>query len=147
MKCVIQVVKSATLSIEQQPLATIEKGMVVFVGFTHQDHPKIIDGMIDKILALRIFPDAQGKTNLSLAEIDGNVMGVPNFTLYADVEHSRRPAFTNAAPPEKATQLFSYFRQRMLALWPKATFGIFGADMSVMVHNDGPFTLILERDE
>lgn len=147
MKCVVQVVKSASLTIDSTPIATIDKGMVVFVGFTHQDSVAIVDSMITKLLALRIFPDAQGKTNLSLQDFSGNLLCVPNFTLYADVSNSRRPAFTNAADPAKAQQLFAYFQQRLLSVWPQATFGVFGADMSVMVHNDGPFTLILERDE
>ncbi|MGA0875515.1 MAG: D-aminoacyl-tRNA deacylase [Bacilli bacterium] len=147
MKAIIQLVKAATLTTQDYSTQTIEKGMVIFVGFTHQDTLTIIDQMLQKILSLRVFADAQGKTNLSLFDIQGALLCVPNFTLYADVSGSRRPSFSDAAKPEVALPWFAYLQTRLTHLYPNAKFGKFGADMSVVVHNDGPFNLILSSDE
>jgi D-aminoacyl-tRNA deacylase len=147
MKCVVQVVDSAQLSIKNNLIHSIGKGIVVFVGFTHNDHEILMDKMIEKILTLRIFPDGQGKTNLALKDIDGEILCIPNFTLYANVEHSRRPSFTDAANPVEAAKKFAYFQSKLTQQFTKAGFGTFGEDMSVIVHNQGPFTLILERHE
>lgn len=146
MKCVVQVASAATLAIVGHADQTIGPGMVVFVGFTHTDTMAVIDGMITKLLDLRIFPDSDGKTNVSLKDMNGQMLCVPNFTLYAEAEKSRRPSFIKAAKPEEAKGLFAYFQQRMKVLFPPCQFGVFGANMSVVVHNDGPFTLILKRD-
>jgi D-tyrosyl-tRNA(Tyr) deacylase len=147
MKVVIQLVTQASLSIEGKLHGSIARGMVCFVGFNHQDNPLIVDTMIDKLLKLRIFPDQQGKTNLSLSETNGQLLIVPNFTLYASTMGSRRPSFSNAVKPDVASQLFHYLKTQMIALYSSSTFGVFGADMSIVVHNQGPFTLILDSDE
>jgi D-tyrosyl-tRNA(Tyr) deacylase len=146
MRCVIQVCDKASLLVEQKQIASIQAGMVVFVGFTHNDQPSIIDRMLMKLIQLRIFPDASGKTNLSLADVRGQLLLIPNFTLYADANHQRRPAFTEAAKPEQAKGWFHYMQARTAILYPDSQFGIFGADMSVIVHNRGPFTLTLDSD-
>lgn len=147
MKLLIQLVQSATLTCKDYPTQTIQKGMVVFVGFTHTDTLPIIDRMVDKVLQLRLFADAEGKTNLSLQAIQGDLLCVPNFTLYADASGSRRPSFSHAAPPSIAQAWFNYLQTRMQSLYPQVKFGLFGGDMSIVVHNDGPFNLILSSDE
>lgn len=147
MKIVVQIVSSASLSIQQTFSTAIQKGMVIFVGFTHHDRPEIVHRMIDKLLQLRIFPDLNGKTNLKIHDIHGEILCIPNFTLYADVSSSRRPSFTLAAKSQEANQLFMITKQLLLASYPHVKFGEFGTDMSVVVHNQGPFTLILDSDE
>jgi D-tyrosyl-tRNA(Tyr) deacylase len=147
MKLVVQLVSEATLSIKGQPHASIRHGMVCFVGFTHTDTPTMLDTMVDKLLKLRIFPDADGKTNLSLSDTKGQLLLIPNFTLYANTIGSRRPSFSNAAKPELAQDLFNYLKNLLLTLYPSTMVGVFGADMSIVVHNQGPFTLILDSNE
>ena len=147
MKIVVQIVSSASLSIQQTFSTAIQKGMVIFVGFTHHDRPEIVHRMIDKLLQLRIFPDLNGKTNLTIHDIHGEILCIPNFTLYADVSSSRRPSFTLAAKSQEANQLFMITKQLLLASYPHVKFGEFGTDMSVVVHSQGPFTLILDSDE
>jgi D-tyrosyl-tRNA(Tyr) deacylase len=147
MKVVIQLVKQATLSIANQDHASIAKGMVCFVGFTHQDDATIIETMIQKMLNLRIFPDAAGKTNLAISDVAGQILVVPNFTLYADVRSSRRPSFVEAAKPDIAQGFFNLLKTRLSSLHPSTQYGVFGADMSILVHNQGPFTLILDSNE
>jgi D-tyrosyl-tRNA(Tyr) deacylase len=147
MKVVIQLVREASLSIAGHPHASIAHGMVGFVGFTHTDTPAILDTMVDKLLKLRIFPDKNGKTNLSLSDTKGQLLLVPNFTLFADTIGSRRPSFSNAAKPDVASGLFAYLKNRVMALYPSTSVGVFGADMSIVIHNQGPFTLILDSDE
>ncbi len=146
MRCVIQVCEEASVSVDQKLTASIQSGMVVFVGFTHNDQPDIIDRMLVKILQLRIFPDAHGKTNLSLVDVKGQLLLIPNFTLYADTNHQRRPSFTQAAKPDQAKDWFRYMQERLTILHADSQSGIFGADMSVIVHNRGPFTLTLDSD-
>ncbi|MFZ9197293.1 MAG: D-aminoacyl-tRNA deacylase [Bacilli bacterium] len=147
MKFVIQIVKSSVLSIQSKRITQISKGMVAFVGYHHSDSPAVVHRLVNKLLQLRIFPDSNGKTNLTVHDIQGDILCVPNFTLYADVKSSRRPSFINAAKPEVANQLFLLTKELMIASYPRVQFGEFGADMSVEVHNDGPFTLILDSDE
>ena len=147
MKVVIQLVSEASLSIEGKLEASIAQGMICFVGFHHQDNPNIVDTMIDKILKLRIFPDKHGKTNLSLSETKGQLLLVPNFTLYANTVGSRRPSFSDAAKPNMAAGLFNHLKNQIKTFYPSSSFGVFGADMSIVVHNQGPFTLILDSNE
>ncbi|MEY3431181.1 MAG: hypothetical protein RIS53_79 [Bacillota bacterium] len=147
MKVVIQIVSSASLSIQHSSITTIQKGMVLFVGFTHLDKPDVVHYMINKLLHLRIFPDQNGKTNLTIHDIHGEILCIPNFTLYADVKSSRRPSFSSAATADEANKLFSLTKQLLIASYPHVKFGEFGADMSVLVHNEGPFTLILDSNE
>ena len=147
MIVVIQLVSEASLSVAGNLHASMAHGMVCFVGFKHQDNHDVIDTMLDKILKLRIFPDQAGKTNLSLSETNGQLLMVPNFTLYANTIGSRRPSFSNAAKPDVANELFAYLKTQLATLYPSSSFGVFGADMSIVVHNQGPFTLILDSDE
>jgi D-aminoacyl-tRNA deacylase len=147
MKCVIQLCEQAHLTVANQTKAEIHQGMVIFLGFSTRDHVTILHHMVEKILSLRIFPDATGKTNLSVSDTQGEILWVPNFTLYGDVKHQRRPSFTAAAKPEIAKSLFTTLHQMLQTRYPKSEFGIFGADMSVIVHNRGPFTLTLDSDD
>ena len=147
MKVVIQLVSEASLSIEGNLHASITNGMVCFVGFTHDDNPVILEAMLDKLLKLRIFPDENGKTNLSLSETKGQLLLIPNFALYANTIGSRRPSFSNAAKPEVAASLFTHLKNHLTSLYPSSKVGVFGAHMSVVVHNQGPFTLILDSNE
>ena len=147
MKVVIQLVSEASLLIAGKLHASMAHGMVCFVGFNHQDNPHVIDTMLDNLIKLRIFPDQHGKTNLSLLETNGQVLVVPNFTLYANTIGSRRPSFSNAAKPHVAAELFTYLKTQLASLYPASSFGVFGADMSIVVHNQGPFTLILDSNE
>jgi D-tyrosyl-tRNA(Tyr) deacylase len=147
MKIVIQLVSEASLSIAGILHASITNGMVCFVGFTHDDNPVILEAMLDKLLKLRIFPDENGKTNLSLSETKGQLLLIPNFTLYANTMGSRRPSFSNAAKPEVAASLYTHLKNHLTSLYPFSKVGVFGADMSVVVHNQGPFTLILDSNE
>ena len=147
MKVVIQLVSEASLSIEGKLHSSIAHGMVCFVGFNHHDNQRVIDTMLDKLFKLRIFPDQAGKTNLSLSDTNGQLLMVPNFTLYANTIGSRRPSFSNAAKPDVAAELFTYLKTQLASLYPASSFGVFGADMSIVVHNQGPFTLILDSNE
>jgi D-tyrosyl-tRNA(Tyr) deacylase len=147
MKCVIQIVDQASLSIKGTSISSIKHGMVIFVGFGQGDNEKTIIKMVDKIISLRIFPDQHQKTNLSILDTKGEMLCIPNFTLYADTSKSRRPSFTSAAIPALAKDLFDHLKEHLLLKYASVRFGVFGADMSIIVHNQGPFTLILDSNE
>jgi D-tyrosyl-tRNA(Tyr) deacylase len=147
MKCVIQIVDQASLSIKGTSISSIKHGMVIFVGFGQGDNEKTIIKMVDKIISLRIFPDQHQKTNLSILDTKGEMLCIPNFTLYADTSKSRRPSFTAAAIPALAKDLFDHLKEKLLLKYASVRFGVFGADMSIIVHNQGPFTLILDSNE
>jgi D-tyrosyl-tRNA(Tyr) deacylase len=147
MKCVIQIVDQASLSIKGTSISSIKHGMVIFVGFGQGDNEKTIIKMVDKIISLRIFPDQHQKTNLSILDTKGEMLCIPNFTLYADTSKSRRPSFTAAAIPALAKDLFDHLKEQLLLKYASVRFGVFGADMSIIVHNQGPFTLILDSNE
>jgi len=124
----------------------IGMGAAVLVGIGTGDTPEIIDRMADKLIGLRYFEDAEGRTNLDIAHIGGALLVVSQFTLYADLRRGRRPGFTEAAPPETATPLIARFVGRLRATGRQVETGRFGADMAVDLVNDGPFTLVLDSD-
>ena len=146
MRCVLQVVKHATLSIDNVKYSSIGRGFLILVGFNNEDTELDIKKMMDKILGLRIFPDENGKTNLSLQDINGEVMIVSQFTLYASLKKGRRPSFVESASGEVARPLYektlNYVRNIM-----KCEQGVFGADMKIDLINDGPFTLMIDSKE
>lgn len=145
MKVVLQRVTQAQLSIDQQVHAQIGRGVVLLVGFGQADQPANADYLAAKIVKSRIFEDSQGKTNLALADVQGEILSVSQFTLYANTKKGNRPSFVEALNPEAAKQLYDYFNQRLAASGLKVQTGIFGADMQVQLTNDGPMTIIYEN--
>ena len=144
MRFCIQVVKQASVDIDGERVSSIGPGMLVLVGIGKEDDEKTADKMIAKLLKMRIFSDADGKTNLSLADIDGEMLLVSQFTLYADCKHGNRPSFTNSMDPQRAEELYNYIAD---SIRPQVKFlglGVFGADMQVSLINDGPFTVNLD---
>lgn len=145
MKVVLQRVTQAQLSIDQQVHAQIGRGVVLLVGFGQADQPANADYLAAKIVKSRIFEDSQGKTNLALADVHGEILSVSQFTLYANTKKGNRPSFVEALNPEAAQKLYDYFNQRLAASGLKVQTGIFGADMQVQLTNDGPMTIIYEN--
>ena len=145
MKVVLQRVTQAQLSIDQQVHAQIGRGVVLLVGFGQTDQPANADYLAAKIVKSRIFEDSHGKTNLALADVQGEILSVSQFTLYANTKKGNRPSFVEALNPEAAQKLYDYFNQRLAASGLKVQTGIFGADMQVQLTNDGPMTIIYEN--
>ena len=144
MRILIQRVKKAEVLIEQQVVAHINKGLLLLVGFGKEDNATKIPLATKKVLELRIFSDENNKMNLSLKDIDGGLLLVPQFTLYADCNHGRRPDFTAAAPPIQAENLFKLFIESIQESGTKVQTGIFGAHMEVSLINDGPVTIYMD---
>ena len=147
MRVVLTTVKEANVKIDNQVVASINKGYLLLVGFTFLDNEEIVDKMVDKIINLRVFADENGKTNLSLSDVNGEILSVSQFTLYASTKGSRRPSFTDALTPSEANRLYFYFNDKIKEKLGKVETGQFGADMDVSSINEGPFTLILDSKE
>lgn len=147
MRFVIQRVRSAAVTVEENMVGQIEKGFLVFVGISQTDNEQIADKMVRKLIGLRIFEDAEGKTNLDIKTVSGSLLMVSQFTLYADCKKGNRPSFTHAGAPDKANALYEYILHLCKEEIPVVEKGIFGADMKVSLINDGPFTVILDSDE
>jgi D-tyrosyl-tRNA(Tyr) deacylase len=145
MRAVVQRVSKGSVTVEGQVIGAIERGVVVLVGVTHGDTEEQAEWLARKIAGLRIFEDHVGKMNASLLDVDGAALVISQFTLYADSRKGRRPGFTDAAPPEIAEPLVEYFAQALRNHRVPVETGIFGADMLVEIHNDGPVTILLER--
>lgn len=146
MKVVLQRVSRATVSVEGEPAGSIGRGHVLLVGFTSGDAEEDLVWMADKIVGLRVFPDEEGKMNLGLEAVGGDLLVVSQFTLYGDTSKGRRPSFVGAAPPEEAVPLYERFVTLLGERAPGALeTGGFGALMEVELVNDGPVTLVLER--
>ena len=146
MKFVIQRVKHASCTVDNEVIGNIEKGFCVFIGVSNEDNTEIADKMIKKLIGMRIFEDENGKTNLALADVNGSLLLISQFTLYADCKKGNRPSFTNAGNPELANQLYEYIIAKCKEQVPVVERGQFGADMKVSLVNDGPFTIILDSD-
>ena len=144
MRFVVQRVREASVSVEQEVIGQIGHGLLVFVGVADSDDRQIADKMIDKLSKLRIFDDADGKTNLSIADVRGEFLIISQFTLYADCRKGNRPSFTAAGAPDLAEQLYEYIKGRCAEQITAVRYGEFGADMKVELLNDGPFTVILD---
>jgi D-tyrosyl-tRNA(Tyr) deacylase len=142
MKMVIQRVSHASVTVDNEVIGKIGKGFLVFLGVGREDTKEIAAKFADKLLKLRIFEDENGKTNLNLAQVNGELLIVSQFTLYADTS-SNRPGFTNAAPPALAEELYDFFVDYCKEKVPVVQHGSFGADMKVELLNDGPFTILL----
>lgn len=146
MKVVIQRVLEAKVEVNDKIIGAIGKGLLILLGVGKDDDKKIADRYIDKILKLRIFADEMGKTNLSLNDVQGEVLVVSQFTLYANCRKGNRPDFINAGSAGKAEELYEYFLEHIKARNRKVESGEFGAEMKVSLVNDGPFTIILDED-
>ncbi len=144
MRLVVQRVARASVREGGELLGEVGPGAVVLAGIGHDDTPEIVDRMADKLIGLRYFEDADGRTNLAIADGGGALLVVSQFTLYADLRRGRRPGFTAAALPNVATPLIDRFVERLRGHGVAVETGRFGADMAVELVNDGPFTLILD---
>ncbi len=147
MKFFIQRVTNASVTIDDKVKGAIEKGLLVFIGIGREDDRDTADRMIKKLLGLRIFEDENGKTNLSLSDVDGGLLLISQFTLYADCRHGNRPGFTDAALPAEAEALYDYIVGEIKKTVPETACGEFGAEMKVSLVNDGPFTILLDSAE
>lgn len=147
MKFIIQRVQHSSVAVDGEIIGKINKGFLVLIGIGHDDTKEIADKMIKKMIGLRIFEDENGKTNLALADVNGELLLVSQFTLYADCKHGNRPGFTNAAGPDMANELYEYIIDECKKQVPIVERGQFGADMKVDLLNDGPFTIILDSNE
>lgn len=147
MKFVIQRVTHASVTVDEKIVGKINKGFLVLVGVSEEDNTAIADKMVDKLTGLRIFEDENGKTNLSISDVNGEFLVVSQFTLYADCRKGNRPSFTLAGKPDKANELYEYIMNRIASKGFHVEHGIFGADMKVELLNDGPFTIVLDSTE
>lgn len=147
MKLLIQRVSKASVEIEGNTAGSIKQGFCVFVGISNSDTKEIADRMIRKMINLRIFSDENGKTNLSLSAVNGELLIISQFTLYADCSHGNRPSFLDAGKPEPSRELYEYMIEKCRESLPIVEHGEFGADMKVSLVNDGPFTIWLDSDE
>lgn len=144
MKFVIQRVKHASVTVDNEVIGKINKGFLVFIGVSNEDTKEIANKLIKKLIGLRIFEDQDGKTNLSLDAVNGELLLVSQFTLYADCKKGYRPSFTNAGSPDMANEMYEYIIDECKKQVPVVETGSFGADMKVELLNDGPFTIILD---
>ena len=146
MRFLIQRVSSASVEIEGSTVGAIKQGFCVFVGISDSDTKEIADKMIRKMINLRIFSDEDGKTNLNISTVVGELLIISQFTLYADCRHGNRPSFLNAGKPETSEKLYEYIIEKCRESVPRVEHGEFGADMKVSLVNDGPFTIWLDSD-
>ena len=147
MRVVLTTVLEAKVEINGKTVGSINRGYLLLVGFTDGDNKETVDKMVDKILSLRVFPDEHGQINISLQEVNGSILSVSQFTLYANATKGRRPSFVDALRPGEAEPLYDYFNQQLELKHGKVSTGVFGADMKVSSINDGPFTLLLDSKE
>jgi len=147
MKVLLQTVKEAHVDINKKTVGKIGYGFLLLVGFTDGDNEEIVTKMVDKILSLRVFPDENRQINLSLLDVNGQILSISQFTLYADATKGRRPSFVNALRPHDAEILYDFFNKEIEEKYKQISTGVFGADMEVYSINDGPFSLILDSQE
>lgn len=147
MKFVVQRVMEANVAVEGSLIGKIGKGFLVLIGIGQNDNQAIADKMLKKLLSLRIFEDENGKTNLDITAVNGELLLISQFTLYADCKKGNRPSFTGAGNPEEAEKLYEYIISSCAARIPVVQHGSFGAEMKVSLLNDGPFTVILDSKE
>ena len=145
MRALLQRVSRASVTVDGRVAGAIGQGFVILLGVTHDDSWSEADWLANKIAGLRLFEDEAGKMNLGLADVDGQVLVVSQFTLYGDTRKGRRPSFIEAARPEQAEPLVEYFAEALRRHQLVVEMGVFGAMMQVEIHNDGPVTIMLER--
>lgn len=147
MRFVIQRVKEAAVSVDGEEIGRIGSGFLVLVGIAQSDTRAVADKMVKKMISLRIFEDENGKTNLDLKTIEGQLLIISQFTLYADCRKGNRPSFINAGEPGMANDLYQYILEQCRREVPVVEEGSFGADMKVSLVNDGPFTILLDSED
>lgn len=147
MRFVIQRVLESKVEVDGCTIGEIGQGFLVLIGVTHGDTRQTADKMVKKLIGMRIFEDENGKTNLSLDKVDGSLLLVSQFTLYADCRRGNRPGFTDAADPALAEELYEYIISECRKHVRNVQTGSFGADMKVSLVNDGPFTILLDSDD
>ncbi len=144
MKLVVQRVKETRLEVDGKPISEIKKGLAIYVGVAVGDSALQAEKLAEKVVKLRIFEDENGKMNLSVADVGGEILAISQFTLLADVSHGNRPGFSGAERPERANELYEHFCEKVASLGIPVKKGVFGADMQIYQHNDGPVTIIYE---
>ena len=144
MKFVIQRVTEASCTVDNEITGQIGKGFLVLIGVSNEDTKEIADKMVKKLIGLRIFEDAEGKTNLSLNDVNGELLLISQFTLYADCKKGTRPSFVHAGKPDMANDMYEYIISRCKEQIPVVEKGVFGAHMDIRLLNDGPFTIVLD---
>ena len=147
MRFLIQRVNHASVEVDSKVIGEIHKGFLVFIGISQEDTKELADRMIRKLLGMRIFEDENGKTNLSLYDVSGELLLISQFTLYADCKKGNRPSFIKAGNPELANSLYEYIISECQKQIPIVQKGSFGADMKISLLNDGPFTIMLDSNE
>lgn len=147
MKFVIQRVLEASVKVYEEVIGQIDKGYMVLIGVGQNDTREIADKMVKKMIGLRIFEDENGKTNLSLADVNGQMLLVSQFTLYANCKKGNRPSFIESGAPDMAEEMYEYIIAKCKESVPVVEKGSFGADMKVSLINDGPFTIVLDSDQ
>ncbi len=147
MKFVIQRVSSASVETEGKVIGEINRGFMVLIGICDGDTKEVADKLVDKMIKLRIFEDENGKTNISLKDVDGGLLLISQFTLYADCKKGNRPSFINAGKPEMANEMYEYIVKKCKENVSNVQTGEFGADMKVSLVNNGPFTIVLDSAE
>ena len=148
MRVLLQTVTEARVDILGKTVGQIGKGYLLLIGFTDSDNKDIVDRMIDKILKLRVFADENRQINLSIYDVNGDILSVSQFTLYANTKGGRRPSFVDAMRPHEAEELYDYFNKELENQFGKGiSTGVFGADMLVTSTNDGPFTIMLDSKD
>lgn len=147
MRFIIQRVTQASCTIDNHVTGKIGNGLCVFIGVSDTDTTKIADKMMSKLINMRIFSDSDGKTNLSLKDVNGQLLLISQFTLYANCRKGNRPSFTDAGNPELANSLYEYCIEQAEQSVDVVQTGIFGADMQIALNNDGPFTIILDSED
>lgn len=147
MKFVIQRVTESSVKVDSEVIGQIGKGYMVLIGIGQNDSKEIADKLIKKMIGLRIFEDENGKTNLSLADVDGELLLISQFTLYANCKKGNRPSFIESGNPKMAEALYQYIIEQCRKTVPIVETGSFGADMKVSLVNDGPFTIVLDSEQ
>ncbi len=145
MRILVQRCDKASVTVDNKVVGSIDKGLMLLVGFTENDSSSNIDYLVDKVINLRIFDDENGIMNKSLIDVDGSILSVSQFTLYADSTKGRRPSYINALSGDKAINLYNEFNEKLKEKNVHVETGIFGAEMKVSLINDGPITIMLEK--
>ena len=145
MRVLVQKVLEASVSVDNKLINKIDSGLLLFVGFTHTDNETVIDQMVNKVINLRIFEDENGVMNKSLLDVGGEILSISQFTMYANTKKGNRPSYIDAMPGSESSKLYDIFNEK-LNEHIKTCGGVFGADMKISLINDGPTTIILEKE-